>query len=264
MVEGGALNSEEFKNFANSHVLFLHVTSQIPDKKDDDLFRKVGGAGFPTFFYFDEAGGVLASQAGALDVKTMSGTLHDKAKSRREGYLALKKKAAEGDEKAKLRLAVLELEMRRTSLADFRKAHPDISKLDEGSRETVLGMMGMEAFSKANDLLRAAGRDQEKQKAALKDAGKMLLAAAKQQAVPGEQRTAMIFWYYLGAAGATHDDAEMLKKGIEGLEEFVAMNPRLSGQIDAWKMKLKAIETPAGEEEVEEEVEEEPVEEDMG
>ena len=73
--------------------ILASLRQRAEDTFNDDLFGAVGGTGFPTFMYFDDAGGVLASRAGGMDVGTMSGSLHDKAKARREGYLSLQKKA---------------------------------------------------------------------------------------------------------------------------------------------------------------------------
>jgi hypothetical protein len=46
--------------FAKDHVLFLHITTRIPGRKNDGMLRDVGGAGFPTFVAMSSKGEVLA------------------------------------------------------------------------------------------------------------------------------------------------------------------------------------------------------------
>ena len=39
--------------------MFLHITSRVPGRKDDDLLQKIGGSGFPTMVVMNAAGDVL-------------------------------------------------------------------------------------------------------------------------------------------------------------------------------------------------------------
>jgi hypothetical protein len=223
--------------------MFLHVTSRVPNRKNDGLFSDKGGSAFPSFMYLDHQGGVLAANRGGMDIARMSGAFQKKATDRRSGYVALEKKAADGDEKAVTRLAVLRLEMRSLSLADFCKAYPDLSKLDEGSRDSVLGLMGMEAFGKASKTVRAAGRDEAKSKEAFLVAGEILMKAAKIGAEPSDEQTRLFFFFYLGRAGTLHDRADMLTLAVDALKDEVEGNPRLATQYEQWVTKLKELKT---------------------
>lgn len=224
-------------------MLFLHVTTQIPNRKNDDLLGAKGRTLFPTFMYLDDKGGVLSAQPGEIDLNAMKGSLHKKAASRRAGYVALAKKAADGDKKAITRLAVLRLEMRSTSLAEFRKAYPDLSKLGEGSRDSVLGMIGSEAVMNAKEIIRAAGRDADKLNAAYGKVGELILKAAKLGAEPMDDGPRRAFWYFLGAAGSRHNRVDMLKLAIEGFKEDAEDNPQLGLQVERWIKKVKELET---------------------
>jgi len=45
-------------------VLFLHVTSKIPDRPDDDLLTRMGGRAFPTLMYLDASGNQIGAPMG--------------------------------------------------------------------------------------------------------------------------------------------------------------------------------------------------------
>lgn len=46
--------------FSRKYVTFLHVTTLIPGRSDDDLLGRVGGSGFPTLLVLDAEGEVVA------------------------------------------------------------------------------------------------------------------------------------------------------------------------------------------------------------
>ncbi|MHC4411123.1 MAG: hypothetical protein ACYTEG_15810 [Planctomycetota bacterium] len=258
MVEGGTLKSDEFKKWSGDYVLFLHVTTQIPDRKNDDLFGKKGGTGFPTFMFLDPKGGVLSKQPGALDIARMT-TLHEGAKKRRDAFLALKKKA-ETDEKAKAKLSVWELELTHITLADFRKRYPDLSKLDEDLRDTVLGVWADSTMVEAGAAFRKAmGNDRSKMAEGAKAAAKIIFPVAKQGAEPGDERNRRSWYWILGTGGDAADDAAMLKLAIAGLEDDAESNPQLGNLVQNWMKKLKTLD---GDEDGEEEIEEEEEEDD--
>jgi len=256
MVEGGTLKSDEFKKWSGDYVLFLHVTTKIPDRTNDDLFSKKGGTGFPTFMFLDPKGGVLSKQPGALDIPRMT-TLHEGAKKRRDAFLALKKKA-ETDDAAKAKLSVWELELTHITLADFRKRYPDLSKLDEDLRDTVLGVWADATMVEATAAFRKAmGNDREKMPEGAMAAAKIILPVAKQGAEPGDERNRRSWYWILGKGGEAAGNAEMLKLAIAGLEDDAESNPQLGNLVQNWMKKLKTLDGDEGEEEIEEEEEKE-------
>jgi len=222
-------------------VCFLHVTTHIEDRKDEDLFSKKGGTGFPTFMFLDPKGGVLAKQPGALDIARMT-ELHSKAKERRDAFVALEKEAATGDEKAKAKLAVWQLELTHISLDDFRKQYPDFSKLDEDLRETVMGLWGDDAMQKAGAAFtKVVGQDRSKMAEGAKAAAPIILEAAKQGAEPSDERNRRSFYWLLGTGGDALGNAEMLKLAIAGLKEDAESMPQLGNLVQAWTTKLKSL-----------------------
>lgn len=260
MVEGGALNSADFKTFSSNHVAFLHVTTRIPDRANDKLFSELGGTGFPTFMVLSPEGDVLASQAGALPVEAMKKL----ATSGRElfvDYKAAKAKAEAGDEGAKLTLAILEVRMRKTKFEDFLKAHPDLSKFSAEDQKVVRGLLGVQHVEKAQKMLGAAGRDQQKMMALLPDVGKMLFAAHERKEVPAEGQPRIFFYYLLSQGGIVAKNRAWVEASLPPLEEAAQTNQRLGGFVGMLKQQLAAM--PAAEAEAEEEVEEEEIEEEV-
>ena len=239
-------------------MLFLHVTTHIKDRKNEKLFGEKGGQGFPTFMFLDAKGGVLAMQPGALDVERMTG-LHTKAKERHAKYVELEKKAAEGDEKAKVALAVMQVELTHKTFEEFRKEYPDFSKLDEEVRTSVMAMWGNAAFQKAmSTFSEVVGRDRSKFPEGAKAAAPIIYEAAKAGAEPAGRGPKINWYVILGMGGDALGNVEMLKLAVKGLEEPAAQNPQLGQLVDGFKAKCKALE---GADEAEEEVEEEEVEE---
>lgn len=63
-IERGALSSAEFKEFGKKVVLFCHITTRVPGDPYPDLLREKGGRGFPTFYFMDPTGKVVAEPNG--------------------------------------------------------------------------------------------------------------------------------------------------------------------------------------------------------
>jgi hypothetical protein len=101
MVEDGVLRSEAFQEFSKDYVLFLHVTSMIQGRKDDELLMRIGGAAFPHLVVMDVDGSVVREHSAAPSVEAFRET--GKAGQAR---LALRRKAEAGDGDAILELAL--------------------------------------------------------------------------------------------------------------------------------------------------------------
>ena len=85
--------------------MFLHVTTHIEGKKNDDLLGKKGGTGFPYLCVMDNQGDVIAKPMGR-DVPAFKQSLTDGQK-----YLDLRAKAASGDRDAKIEFTLLRAKM---------------------------------------------------------------------------------------------------------------------------------------------------------
>ena len=75
-MESGPLSTPEFKTFAKDVVLFVHITTWIPDTKYDDLLTKKGGKLFPYLIVMDAAGKKLGKVAGR-DATSFAATIQN-------------------------------------------------------------------------------------------------------------------------------------------------------------------------------------------
>ena len=101
MVEDGVLRTPAFKEFSKGYVMFLHVTTMIQGRKDDELLMRIGGAAFPHLVVMDVDGTVVREHRAAPSVEAFRQTA-EAGKAR----LALRKKAQAGDRDAILKLAL--------------------------------------------------------------------------------------------------------------------------------------------------------------
>lgn len=86
-------------------MMFLHVTTRIPDRKDDGLLRKVGSNSFPTFVALSSRGEVLAKPR-HRSIASFDDAMSEAAEL--EGELA-PAKGAKGDDASSVPDAVKEL-----------------------------------------------------------------------------------------------------------------------------------------------------------
>lgn len=146
--EKAALADPAFPELAKNYVLYLNVTSHVPTDKDQDLFAKKGGRGFPFIVFLDGEGAVLREHDGPRTVKGL-----EESAALARARLELVKKAASGDRDAKMQILVEDLEQHRLKVADSDKAVAALGelsaqekkKLDELKRnveveEVVLGV----------------------------------------------------------------------------------------------------------------------------
>jgi len=123
MVEDGVLRTAAFNEFSKDFVMFLHVTTMIEGRKDDELLMRIGGAGFPHLVVMDVDGSVVREHAAAPTVEAFKQT--GAVGTQR---LALRKKAAAGD-----RDAILELALARATAGQItsRKLAREVARAGE-------------------------------------------------------------------------------------------------------------------------------------
>ena len=184
-----------------------------------------------------------------LSMENVEKLLADATK-RHAAFVALKAKADAGDAKAKAKFDVWELELKHVTYEDFRKRYPDLSKLEEDQRDSVLAILGELTLKAANETLNAARKtnDPDKLNAAALVVGEQLLAAAKLGAEPYDDRPRVRFYFYLGRAGLAHSRADMLEVAVAALEEDAEDNPQLTKQLKLWKMAAAKLKQDAAEE----------------
>lgn len=122
-MEDGVLRSAAFQEFSKDYVMFLHVTTMIEGRKDDELLMRIGGAAFPHVVVMDVDGSVVREHMGAPTVEAFK-------ESGAVGYqrVAMRRKAAAGD-----RDAILELALGRAKAGQItsRKLEREIKRAGE-------------------------------------------------------------------------------------------------------------------------------------
>lgn len=206
-MEGGPFLTDEFVEFSKKYVLFLHVTSRVEGRKDDELFFDYDGREFPTLMLLDSAGEVVARRATGL---TMDGFKALGAKAYR--YLDLKKKADAGDKAAAIDAALLACDL---DALDYY----DLEEQLEGKELTA-------AQKKAFGTLRAnvvAGEHMQMMRAAKYDgvsveqAAADFLELAKDGVAPDRESPRHVFWAVLAAHAAVAGDAALKEQADKEL-----------------------------------------------
>ncbi len=127
-LESRVLSQQEFLPFAKQVVPFLHNTSRIPGKKDDDLLTRIGGRGFPTLCFMDADGKVIHFQIGRSLPQFQKGLQMSKA------FIALSAKAS-ADVQAAQEMLLLKLDMGKLS---FAQAVEEAAAMEFSAAERLL------------------------------------------------------------------------------------------------------------------------------
>jgi hypothetical protein len=199
-------------------VPFLHVTTLIEGRKDDDLLtRKTGRAGWPAILILDANGEMLMK----LDRPTLSAAITGDRTSAAffepkvhacERYVALRAKVAEGDKAAEVCLAMRGLEIGRIDLAEFGRALAGIELTPERAQKVARLRANAICETRVAET-RAAGMDPEAEKAATREFLKLYEAGTHP-----DSDSADVYWYFIGVHAKTVGDRAMAARSIEGLE----------------------------------------------
>jgi hypothetical protein len=116
-------------------VLFLHVTTKLPDAPRDDLLRELGGSGYPMLVFLDGDGTVLGEQLGERSVRRFNRALNG---VRRVVALAKKEELTRAE---RLERFFLECELGRLDWVDAEAAAKKLPKLEASERKQVVGAL---------------------------------------------------------------------------------------------------------------------------
>jgi len=135
-VEGGVLASKEFKEFVAGFVPFLHVTTLIEGRKDDNLLLRMGKKSWPTVLVLDEYGGVLADHRSAPTVEAFRETAAPALRR-----FALRKRALEGDRDAVYAYAVERAGRGQLTSPQFRREMERVAPLSEKEQKDAKALL---------------------------------------------------------------------------------------------------------------------------
>ena len=128
-MENGLFSSDDFAEWSKKYVIYVHVSTHLEGREHEGLFRAKGFTGFPTLAFLDAEGGLTAKHAGRRAIPEL-----DKTADKATAYLALRKKAASGDQTANQHLFVADLQLMRY---DFTLGSLKFAGLREGMSQAL-------------------------------------------------------------------------------------------------------------------------------
>jgi hypothetical protein len=222
-VEGGALLTEEFNAFSKNHVMFLHITTHIEGRKDEDLFSKVGGRGFPSFFILDAAGNVVAQHEGPRTAEGFAQTMN-----KAQEFIDLKKKAEAGDAAAKVDYLLARLRMGQLS-PDEAKAAAKSLKMSDEQQKTFRGLVA----------------DSMMEKEQTKAVGQAFLKMEKEGYIPNDQRNRLIFYSSIFQYAELMKDIPMMERTFKAFRDAGQGDQRFANYTNMLEKKLEKAKAEA-------------------
>jgi len=210
-VEGGPLLTEEFKEFTKGVVPFLHITTHIEGRKDEDLFGTLGGRGFPTFFFLDAKGDVVAQHDGPRSAEGFAAT-----KEKAQEFIDLRNKAAAGDKAAKFKYTLARAGMGKLTVAELQKEIKGLGKLSDADQATYRSAL---AELMVDEIQQTA-------------VGERYAAMLKDGLVPSDaQKQVQFYWTIFGYAEYSKD-VTLAGKALAGLKTAAAGEARYARALD--------------------------------
>jgi hypothetical protein len=208
--------------------------TRIEDRKDDELLYDLGGREHPSIFFLDAQGEVLARpDADDPSVKALEETGAKVAR-----FLELRKKAAAGDEAAKLDALIAQCDL---GVIEFSDLESEIGgKYLSAEQTRAVGTLRADsAVSDMSQVLRE-NRDQ----AARDMAAEEFVELFRKGTHPARLGNRRLYWQVLADHAAAAKDAAMLKDAIAWLRGTLGDEPppKALGRIQDLEAKLKELE----------------------
>ncbi|HEX5137177.1 MAG TPA: hypothetical protein VFY93_09405 [Planctomycetota bacterium] len=208
--------------------------TRIEDRKDDELLYDLGGREHPSIFFLDAEGEVLARH----DADDPSVRALEETGAKVARLLDLRKKAASGDEAAKLDLLIVQCDL---GVIEF----PDLETEIEGKelsaeQQRAVGALRADAAVSDMGLVLAKNRDQ----AARDMAAEEFAGLYEKGTHPVRAANRRIYWGVLADHAAAAKDAPMLKDALAGLRAALGDEPpqRALDRLRELEARLKELE----------------------
>lgn len=117
--------------------MFLHITSQVKDDKDQKLLSEKGGRGFPYLVFLDADGNVVAKQPG--NQRTVPAFVETGKKA--QAFLDLRAKADRGDKAAQYEYLLAQCELGHLDLAAAKKRIAELKDLTKDQQAKLDGLL---------------------------------------------------------------------------------------------------------------------------
>jgi len=229
--------------------MFLNIMTKIEGRKHDNMLGDKGGTGFPYLCAMSSKGDVIAKLSGSRDTAGFA-----KMMGSADEYVALEKKAANGDAVAKIDFALLRTDLGILTLEQLTAELGD-AKLSQAQQTKLTAIKTNGIFDEAFNRLRAERGSPESRKALLDLSLKLYHAGTH----PTGSREGM-YWNGILTHGMENQDEQMVMDAIKVFEPMVAGDARGEQQIADLKEKVagwsatEAEPAEIEEEEVEEEI----------
>ncbi|MHC4549948.1 MAG: hypothetical protein ACYTEZ_14345 [Planctomycetota bacterium] len=221
MVEDGVLRTAAFKEFSKDYVMFLHITTMIEGREDDDLLMRIGGTAFPHLVVMDVDGSVIREHRAAPTVEAFRET--GEAGRQR---LALRASAAAGDRDAILKLAFARADGQQITSKRLRR---------EVARAGRLTAEEQERFAKALTGLLFAEAEVCAQ-------GAWYLRMEKEGLVPQEVEPRTQFYVGILKWAEFQEDAAIYGRALEEMRKMHGEEPRAESFFRMARRKLAQLE----------------------
>lgn len=229
-LEGGVLLGDDFAKLSDRFVLFCHITSQAPGEKYQMLLPEKGGKGWPSVFFLDSDGNVLARHSGPFTVEGFEAT---GAKPR--AFLELRAKAEKGGPPAKIDfiLARLELGQLRPGEAEERIREIGAAPTPEQKRKLdgLVSNVDVEAILKPI-------KTEESKNAAAKKCYERLKAG---KADPTIEPVRGGYWNLILEYAESVKDVEVFEQSIRVIKEQYSALPGVQQYLQAKEASLRKL-----------------------
>jgi len=225
-LENGSFSSDEFAKWTEGVVPFLHVTTRIEGRANDDLLGVYGGRGFPTLKFLNAEGKALGEPQGR-DIASFDAVI-TKIKNLDE----LRERIKKGEKGLDAKLLLAELKMGAVDFADAKKRFASIKKIKpEVKAEIETAIIGLEF----NEIMSSMTEEN------YKELGAKVAEMARTGRIPGGYDKDM-FWQVVAGWADENGDLPLLKKGYKYLNEKYGSNERAKQFLDNMKTRIAELE----------------------
>ncbi len=230
-MENGSFSSDEFAAFTKTVIPFLHVTTRIEGRENDDLLTVYGGRGFPTMKFLDAEGKALADN-NARDVSGIQAVAKALA-----NLSAIKQRIARGEKGLDAQLLLAEMTVGSVSLADAKKRLAGLKKLKPEMKAKLDGaMINLEVDEALNQLMSGKG-DMDQ----LTD---MMVKMAKEGRIPTGE-SAGFFWSLVTQWADKNGEVDLLEKGYNFLIKKYGKEEGAGEYFDKMKKRIDELKKEA-------------------
>jgi hypothetical protein len=206
----------------------VHVTTRIEDRKDEDLLFDKGGNSFPSFLVLDAEGEVLARLGPPYSVKAFA----DGIRRVRE-YLALAAAAKPDDRAAQIDLAILRCDLGQIPYDDLEMALEPLGERTEAQEKARKAQKANAAVEEMRELL-ARSKDAATRPMVAEE----FLALHEEGSWPSSRESAKLFWVVLAEHALANEDAELLRRCVDGIRTSHEGEPDGEALVAKWQAKL--------------------------